>query len=207
MFGKSKRYRVGDIIEPLLDEERFAERQMLARMTERQMVEGSAVAHSEPLAAPETISSISSGLSIIGKIVGNGKVAIFGHVEGEIHASTVQLGDGAQIEGNIIAEELTIGGRVKGTIRANRVKLNSTAVVEGDIYHRSLAIEESAQFEGMSRRQENAVDIPSLVPAKFQQAETVSIKVHKQGDSAPDGLNPSQAGNGRGNGASDSPNS
>ena len=93
------------------------------------MVEGSAVAHSEPLAAPESISSISSGLSIIGKIVGNGKVAIFGHVEGEIHASTVQLGDGAQIEGNIIAEELTIGGRVKGTIRANRVKLNSTAVV------------------------------------------------------------------------------
>jgi cytoskeletal protein CcmA (bactofilin family) len=128
-------------------------------------------------------------------------------VEGEVHASTVQIGDGAQIEGNIIAEELTIGGRVQGMIRANRVKLNSTAVVKGDVYHRSLAIEESAQFEGMSRRQENAVDIPSLVPAKFQQAETVSIKVHKQGDSAPDGLNPSQGGNRRGNGASDSPNS
>ena len=36
--------------------------------------------------------------------------------------------------------------------------LNSTAVVEGDIYHRSLAIEENAQFEGMSRRQENVID-------------------------------------------------
>ena len=32
MFGKSKR-KVGDIIEPLLDEERFAEREMLARIT------------------------------------------------------------------------------------------------------------------------------------------------------------------------------
>jgi cytoskeletal protein CcmA (bactofilin family) len=42
--------------------------------------------------------------------------------------------------------------RVKGTIRANRVKLNSTAVVDGDIYHWSLAIEENAPFEGMSRR-------------------------------------------------------
>ena len=135
----------------------------------------------------ETTSSISSGLSIVGKIVGQGKLAIFGHVEGEVHASTVQIGDGAQVEGDIVAEELTIGGRVKGTIRANRVKLNSTAVVEGDIYHRSLAIEENAQFEGMSRRQENAIDTPSLVPAKRAPAQVVSM--NGQGNGASDALN------------------
>jgi cytoskeletal protein CcmA (bactofilin family) len=142
-------------------------------------------------AAPEATSSISSGLSIVGKIVGKGRLAIFGHVTGEVHASTVQIGDGAQIEGNIVAEELTIGGRVKGTIHANRVKLNSTAVVEGDIHHRSLAIEENAQFEGMSKRQENAIDTPSLVPAQRSQAQ--AINVHGQGNAASDGLNPSQA--------------
>ena len=119
-------------------------------------------------------SSISSGLSIVGKIVGEGTLEIFGHVEGEVHASTVQIGDGAKVEGNIVADELTIGGRVKGTIHANRVKLNSTAVVEGDIYHRSLAIEENAQFEGMSRRQENVIDTPSLVPAKRSQAHAIN---------------------------------
>ena len=141
MFGKSKRYRVGDIIEPLLDEQRSPEHEM-ARIAERQKVkvEGSTVAHPEPLAS-ETISSISSGVSIVGKIVGNGRLAIFGHLEGEVHASIVQIGDGAQVEGNIIAETLTVGGRLKGTIRANRVRLKSTAVVEGDIYHQSLAIE------------------------------------------------------------------
>jgi cytoskeletal protein CcmA (bactofilin family) len=207
VFEKFKGNPVGHIIEPSLDEERFAGREMLAGITVPPQVKSSAVASSVPPPAPETPSSISSGLSIVGKIVGQGKLAIFGHVEGEVHASTVQIGDGAQIEGNIIAEELTIGGRVQGMIRANRVKLNSTAVVKGDIYHRSLAIEENAQFEGMSRRQENAVDIPSLVPAKLQKAEAASIKVHKQGNGAPDGLNPSQAGNGRGTGASDSPNS
>ena len=194
MFGKSKRkskrYAVGDIIEPLLDEERFAERETLARITERQKMEGSAVAHSEPPAAPEAISSISSGLSIVGKIVGQGKLGIFGHVEGEVHASTVQIGDGAQVEGDIVAEELTVGGRVKGTIHANRVKLNSTAVVEGDIYHRSLAIEENAQFEGMSRRQENVIDTPSLVPAKRSPAQAINVNV--PGNGASDGLNPSQ---------------
>ena len=188
MFGKSKR-KVGDIIEPLLDEERFAEPEMLARITERQKVQGSTVAHQDTL-APEAISSISSGLSIVGNIVGNGRLAIFGQLEGEVHASTVQIGDGAQVEGNIIAEELTIGGRVKGTIRANRVKLNSTAVVQGDIYHRSLAIEANAQFEGMSRRQENVINKPSLVPAKHSPVQ--SINVNRQGNSAPDGFNPSQ---------------
>ncbi|MGB9044716.1 MAG: polymer-forming cytoskeletal protein [Pseudolabrys sp.] len=133
---------------------------------------------------------MSSGLSIVGKIVGNGRLAIFGHVEGEVHASTVQIGDGAQVEGNILAEELTIGGRVKGTIRANRVKLNSTAVVEGDIYHRSLAIEENAQFEGMSRRQENAINTPSLVPATPPQAQAVSNDGDRKGNGASDSLNP-----------------
>ncbi|MGA6931445.1 MAG: polymer-forming cytoskeletal protein, partial [Pseudolabrys sp.] len=92
------------------------------------------------------------------------------------------IGDGAQVEGDIVAEELTIGGRVKGTIRANRVKLNSTAVVEGDIYHRSLAIEENAQFEGMSKRQEKPIETPSLVPAQRSQAQ--AINVNGQDDAA-----------------------
>jgi cytoskeletal protein CcmA (bactofilin family) len=153
-----------------------------------QDVKRSIVGHST---APGAASSISSGLSIVGKIVGEGTLEIFGHVEGEVHASTVQIGDGAKVEGNIVADELTIGGRVKGTIHANRVKLNSTAVVEGDIYHRSLAIEENAQFEGMSRRQENVIDTPSLVPAKRSQAH--AINANGQGNGASDGLNPSQA--------------
>lgn len=184
MFGKAK--KVGDIIEPLLDEERLAKREI----TERPQLKSSAAASSVSPPAPEATSSISSGLSIVGKIVGQGKLAIFGHVQGEVHASTVQIGDGAQVEGDILAEELTIGGRVKGTIHANRVKLNSTAVVEGDIYHRSLAIEENAQFEGMSRRQENVIDTPSLVPTKRSSAQAVNV--NGQGHGASDGLNPSQ---------------
>jgi len=113
---------------------------------------------------PEAASSISSGLSIVGKIIGHGALTIFGHVEGEVRASTVVIAEGAQIEGEVTAEQLTIGGYVKGTIHANRVKLNSTAVVEGDIFHRTLAIEESARFEGMSRRNENPIDTPSAHP-------------------------------------------
>jgi cytoskeletal protein CcmA (bactofilin family) len=100
------------------------------------------------------VSSISSGLSIVGKIVGHGSLTIFGYVEGELRASIIVIAEGAQMEGDIIAEELTIGGHVNGTVHANRVKLLNTAVVKGDIFHRTLSIEENAQFEGTSRRQE-----------------------------------------------------
>jgi len=135
-------------------------------------------------------SSISSGLSIVGKIVGDGALTIFGHVEGELRASTVVIAEGAQIEGEVSAEELTIGGYVKGTIHANRVKLNSTAVVEGDIFHRTLAIEENARFEGTSRRSENTIDTPSRVQTNRVQPEATSTDGNRKGNGASDGLSP-----------------
>ncbi|HTE75958.1 MAG TPA: polymer-forming cytoskeletal protein [Xanthobacteraceae bacterium] len=140
-------------------------------------------------AAPE-VSSISAGLSIIGKIVGHGAVTIFGHVEGELRASTVVIAEGAQMEGDVVAEELTIGGHVKGTLHANRVKLNSTAVVEGDIFHRTLAIEENARFEGTSRRNENKIDTTSRVQTNHPRPQDVSIEGNPKSNGLSDRLNP-----------------
>jgi len=116
-------------------------------------------------AVPE-VSSISSGLSIVGKIVGHGALTIFGHVEGELRASTVVIAEGAEMVGDVVAEELTVNGHVKGAIHANRVRLGGTGVVEGDIFHQTLAIEENARFEGTSRRNENAIDAQSFVQKK-----------------------------------------
>jgi len=96
----------------------------------------------------EATSTILSGVSIVGKIVGNGAVTIFGHVEGELHASTVVIAEGAEMEGDIVAEELTISGNAEGTIRANRVKLNVTAGVDGDIFHRSMAMRRMRDSRG-----------------------------------------------------------
>jgi cytoskeletal protein CcmA (bactofilin family) len=96
-------------------------------------------------------------------------IKIFGRIEGELHGSTVVIADGAQMVGDVVAEDLTVGGRVKGTIHAKRVKLIGTADVEGDIYHRALSIEENARFEGSSRREDrekNIIDATSRVQAK-----------------------------------------
>jgi len=140
--------------------------------------------------AASEVSSISSGLSIVGKIVGHGALTIFGHVEGELRASTVVIAEGAQMEGDVVAEELTIGGYVKGTIHANQVKLNSTAVVEGDIFHRTLAIDENARFEGTSRRNENKIDTPSRVQMNRTQLQAASTDGSRKGNGAPDSPSP-----------------
>jgi cytoskeletal protein CcmA (bactofilin family) len=102
------------------------------------------------------ISTISHGVTVVGKILGEGTIHVSGQIEGELRALTVLINEGAKVEGEVVAEELTVGGVVKGSIRANRVKLIGTAVVEGDIFHRSLLIEENARFEGSSKRQDDA---------------------------------------------------
>jgi cytoskeletal protein CcmA (bactofilin family) len=129
--------------------------------------------HAAPDSA-EATSSISAGMSIVGKIVSDGTVKIFGRVEGELHAATVMIADGAQVEGDLVAEDLTIGGRVKGIIHANRVRLNGSAIVEGDIFHRSLSIEENARFEGSSKREETVIDKPSRAQPSRIQTQTAS---------------------------------
>ena len=111
----------------------------------------------------EAISSIGSEMTVVGKIICKGIIKIYGFVEGELSASNAMIADSARIDGDIVAEELTIGGRVKGNIYALRVKLRDTAVVEGDIYHRSLSIDENAWFEGWSRPEDNLPEPPSTI--------------------------------------------
>jgi cytoskeletal protein CcmA (bactofilin family) len=88
------------------------------------------------------------------------------------------IAEGAQMVGDVVAEELTINGRVKGN---NRVKLRGSGVVDGDILHRTLSIEENAQFEGRSRRRENAIDSTSLVQTNHSQPQATPIEGNGKG--------------------------
>ena len=114
-------------------------------------------------------SCIGVGMSIVGKIECNGPAQVFGRIEGEVRASDLLVGDGATIDGSVIAQNVTVCGRIKGTIRAVRVKLQNGGAVEGDIFHRSLSIDENSLFEGSSRRVENPTEIPSSIDAKIPQ--------------------------------------
>src|SRR5262245_23262735 len=137
-----------------------------------------------PVVAPEVprpqpamhtgpVSCIGSGMAIVGNIECNGPAQIYGRVEGEVRASDLLIGDGAQVDGSVVAQEVTVCGRVKGTIRAVRVKLQGGGSVEGDIFHRSLSIDENSVFEGSSRRVENPTDATVTVDTKAPPKKSV----------------------------------
>jgi cytoskeletal protein CcmA (bactofilin family) len=130
----------------------------------------------EPTTNAGTRSCIGSGMSIVGNIECNGPAHVFGRIQGELRASDLLIGEGAQVEGSVIAQDVTVCGRVKGTIRAVRVKLQDGGAVEGDIFHRSLSIDENSLFEGSSRRVENPMDLSS-VEAKGPQKEDMQGSV------------------------------
>src|SRR6266478_3545955 len=143
--------------------------EVLARTVQpqRSVVE-QAAARPEPTTSAATRSCIGSGMSIVGNIECDGPAQVFGRIQGELRAPDLLIGEGAQVEGSVIAQDVTVCGRVKGTIRAVRVKLQNGGSVEGDIFHRSLSIDENSLFEGSSRRVENPTDEP-LVDAKGPQ--------------------------------------
>ena len=116
-------------------------------------------------------SCIGTGMSIVGKIECNGPAQVFGRIEGELRASDLLVGDGATIDGSVIAQNVTVCGRIKGTIRAVRVKLQNGGAVEGDIFHRSLSIDEDSLFEGSSRRVENPTEFS--IDAKAPQTKDI----------------------------------
>ena len=140
--------------------------EVIERMVQQQHSVAEQVAASPPAPKAGTGSYIGSGMWIVGNIECKGQAQVFGRIEGELRASELLISDGAQIEGSIIAQNVTICGRVKGTIRAVRVKLQNGGAVEGDIFHRSLSIDENSQFEGSSRRIENPIDASCSVDAK-----------------------------------------
>jgi cytoskeletal protein CcmA (bactofilin family) len=143
--------------------------EVIGKMVQQQHLIVEQVAASPPLPKAGTSSCIGFGMSIVGNIECKGQAQVFGRIEGELRASDLLISDGAQVEGSVIAHDVTVCGRVKGTIRAVRVKLQNGGAVEGDIFHRSLSIDENSQFEGSSRRVENPIDSLSSVDPKGPQ--------------------------------------
>lgn len=100
---------------------------------------------------------ISNSSNVIGKgtvLEGNvetfGNIRIEGKVTGNVKSkSKIALGNGSQIDGNIIAQNADIEGEVKGKIEISEMLvLKSTAVIHGDIITGKLVVEPGAVFNG-----------------------------------------------------------
>jgi len=133
-------------------------------------ITNAAVAHS----ASEMVSKFGAGTLITGNIVCDGAAEIFGRVLGDIQAAQITVGDGAQVEGNITANDVAICGTFNGTVRAQNVKLKGNAKVDGEIFSKSLTVEENVQFEGMSRRLDKAIELQTSAQAASAHASQSS---------------------------------
>src|SRR5262245_30147504 len=78
------------------------------------------------------VSCVGSAITITGNVECSGPAQVFGRIKGELRATDLVIGEGAQVEGSIQAQDVMINGRVKGTIHAVRMRLQG-ATVEGDI--------------------------------------------------------------------------
>ena len=115
------------------------------------------------------ISTISEDLVINGTVTSKGELHLDGQVQGDVHCVTLVLGETAQVEGNVVAEEVMVRGRLIGSARALKVMLQSTAHVEGNLFHKSLALEQGTHFEGESCPSDDPLPIPETHAAKPQQ--------------------------------------
>jgi cytoskeletal protein CcmA (bactofilin family) len=156
---------------------------LISQWIRQHRVSEQSVEKGEPTTGAGT-SCIGSGMSIVGNIECNGPAQVFGRIQGELRAaSDLLIGDGGQVEGGVIAQDVTVCGRVKGAIRAVRVKLRDGGTVDGDIFHQSLSIDENSLFEGVSRRVENPTNLPSSVDAKAPQKDDVQRPTHENSHS------------------------
>ena len=100
---------------------------------------------------PLSISAIGEDLTITGNVTSKGELHLDGEIQGDVYCVALVLGENAQLNGGVVAEDVMVRGRLIGSVRALRVMLQSQAHVKGNLFHKSLAVEQGAHFEGESR--------------------------------------------------------
>ena len=97
--------------------------------------------------------ALGSDIFVMGTVRTDTALELRGEVRGDVHARAVIVCKGAAVEGDIVADEVTVRGRVKGLINARKVRLKRTAHVRGDIQHQEpLDISYGADFVGSAKR-------------------------------------------------------
>jgi cytoskeletal protein CcmA (bactofilin family) len=110
---------------------------------------------------------IAAGTVFEGKLRTPGSIRIDGRIMGEVTATqNVSIGSSGDIDGNVVAKNITVGGKISGTISAQeKLVLEQKAVVRGDIRAAKLVIDEGALFDGKCLMSE-AKPMPNLVELK-----------------------------------------
>ncbi|WIX34764.1 polymer-forming cytoskeletal protein [Salinicola sp. JS01] len=129
----------------------FPKSSQALRQTNSSDAASAPVRGNEPTQTLHGMSRIGAKTTIRGDVNGDEDLLIEGRIVGDVsfphHAVTV--GSDGQIEGRLIAREITVKGRVEGQlIAAERITLKATAEVQGELYAPGLILEDGAAFHG-----------------------------------------------------------
>jgi cytoskeletal protein CcmA (bactofilin family) len=95
-------------------------------------------------------SVLAAGLTIEGKIEGNGNVRVAGNFKGNVTVKgELTIEPGAKVEGEVSADAVLVGGEVRGQIAASsRVELRESGVLVGDLKAGSLTVAAGSKMRG-----------------------------------------------------------
>ncbi|MBE9547150.1 MAG: polymer-forming cytoskeletal protein [Proteobacteria bacterium] len=93
---------------------------------------------------------LGKGTEFDGKLMFDGAVRVDGDFKGEIlGGGTLVVGEGANVEANIVVDNLLVSGDVRGSTEAReRVEIHSTGRLFGNVNTNVFVIQEGAVFEG-----------------------------------------------------------
>ncbi len=108
---------------------------------------------SRPAPAPQCakqVTLVASGSVIEGKIKGETEVLVEGVLQGEVDlASTLVVGEGGTVIGDVVARSVRISGKLQGNVQAlDKVELLPTGSIEGDVVSPRVAIAEGGFCKG-----------------------------------------------------------
>lgn len=99
------------------------------------------------------VNLIGKGTKVVGEITSESSIRIDGKLKGKLVCkSTLTIGQGGEIEGDVEVNNANISGKLKGSlIVKQKLVLESTSTLIGDLQAAKLIVDEGAVFDGTSQ--------------------------------------------------------
>jgi cytoskeletal protein CcmA (bactofilin family) len=114
-----------------------------------------------------SISVISTGLSINGILNSEDTIDIEGKIEGDIIGNIITIRELGEVQGNITAKVLNLKGKFNGKIKSERINIAKQADIKGTLEYVSLCVEDGAKIEG---------DLKKISEVKFPSKTKQGVK-------------------------------
>ena len=97
---------------------------------------------------PEDKTSILlSDVTVEGDLVEKDKIIVDAKVTGDIKAEDIETYSNSNVQGNINAQQASLGGKIKGNVNSDQISIKKTANVEGVLNQKTLSIQEGAHLK------------------------------------------------------------